>query len=470
MPRFPSALIAFAMVLAAVPASLPAVQPAAYLVTDLGSFPGSYPYRAIVPALSVATAINASGQTTGYSLTAANFYHPFLWTARLGLKDLGHPPGTPTGGASALNDRGQIVGWPDSDYGSGSAFLWSASTGMTSLGFFPGGSNSAAYGINNAGHVVGLSDGAGFFFHAFLWTAASGMTDLGTLTGNTASNAEALGINPAGLVVGDADTTLPDSAGFVTYHAFLWTPLSGMTDLGTLTGNAALNSWANAINPSAHIVGGSDTALTNPDGSPINHAFLWTPADGMTDLGALAPAGALDSAAYAINASGQVVGTFNTGHADSSGNAIYHAFLWSASTGFHDLNRSLGNSTWQLIQANGINNSGQIVGYGTSTHGLNHAFLLTPLTAAAITTQPTPVSASPGQTITLTVAATGTKPLTYAWQRNRVQLHNAGNISGVTTSTLTITRIRPNESGNYRVLVTNPAGSITSISVQLTVK
>ena len=51
-----------------------------------------------------------------------------------------------------------------------------------------------------------------------------------------------------------------------------------MIDLGTLGG---ASSGAEAVNDSGQVVGGSQTA------SGANHAFLWTQAGGMVDLGTL---------------------------------------------------------------------------------------------------------------------------------------------------------------------------------------
>ena len=84
----------------------------------------------------------------------------------------------------------------------------------------------------------------------------------------------------------------------------------------------------------------------------------------ITDLGALTPAGT-PSAAFGINASGQVVGASAPyPNAPAPG----HAFLYS---GGHmtDLNLLLpAGSGWQLSSATAINDSGQIVGYGLFDH------------------------------------------------------------------------------------------------------
>src|SRR5262249_55036951 len=85
----------------------------------------------------------------------------------------------------------------------------------------------------------------------------------------------------------------------------------------------------------------------------------------MTDLGTLGRAG---SGAAAINASGQVVGYLF----DSAGRS---AFVWENGV-LYDLNKLIpANSGWVLTQAQGINNSGQIVGFGT-LNGHQRGFLL----------------------------------------------------------------------------------------------
>jgi probable HAF family extracellular repeat protein len=78
------------------------------------------------------------------------------------------------------------------------------------------------------------------------------------------------------------------------------------------------------------------------------------------------------SVASGINDPGQVVGQAD----NKSGTAV--AFLWTKSAGMKDLNKLIPlHSGWVLIGGFTINNSGQIVGYGT-INGENHGFLLTP--------------------------------------------------------------------------------------------
>lgn len=57
--------------------------------------------------------------------------------------------------AVAINDRGQVVGWSDTAIEGVHAFLWEKGK-MTDLGILGGGFNYA-YAINNRGQVVGQS-------------------------------------------------------------------------------------------------------------------------------------------------------------------------------------------------------------------------------------------------------------------------------------------------------------------------
>jgi len=78
-----------------------------------------------------------------------------------------------------------------------------------------------------------------------------------------------------------------------------------------------------------------------------------------------------------------------------------------------------------------------------------------------ITQDPTPVVGPTNGTVKLTVTATGNN-LTYQWRKSGKNLPNGGHISGVTTSTLTISSLSAADEGIYSVAVFNPAGSVVS--------
>jgi len=86
-----------------------------------------------------------------------------------------------------------------------------------------------------------------------------------------------------------------------------------------------------------------------------------------------------------------------------------------------------------------------------------------------VTMQPTNQTVLPGSSTSLSVAAIGTLPFTYVWQVNGTNLHNGSSISGVATSTLTISNVSAANAGTYTVLVKNTLGSTTSTGAVLAV-
>jgi len=81
----------------------------------------------------------------------------------------------------------------------------------------------------------------------------------------------------------------------------------------------------------------------------------------------------------------------------------------------------------------------------------------------AITTQPQSRTVSAGSSVSFTVAATGSTPLTYQWQKNGTA------IAGATAATYTIASAQAGDAGSYTVVVGNSAGTATSAAAALTV-
>jgi len=221
------------------------------------------------------------------------------------------------------------------------ASVASAATTITDLGL-----STQPTGINASGQVVG-SYTVGGSVNAFLYTPGSGMTNLGTLPGGSASYA--YGINASGQVVGWSYTNVAEDA-------FLYTPGSGMTDLGNLGTGASV---AYGINVSGEVVG------TLNNGSL---AFWYTPGSGMTGFSAL---GGSFSVARAINDAGQIAGGAYSAGEDSA----EFGFLYTPGSGMTNLGTLPGGSA---SYAYGINASGQVVGYSYTAGGYVNAFLYTP--------------------------------------------------------------------------------------------
>ncbi|HPC16914.1 MAG TPA: leucine-rich repeat domain-containing protein [Candidatus Hydrogenedentes bacterium] len=95
-----------------------------------------------------------------------------------------------------------------------------------------------------------------------------------------------------------------------------------------------------------------------------------------------------------------------------------------------------------------------IVGSATS-----NAAALTVTDPPVFTTQPQPATVNPGASVTFTVAATGTAPLSYRWQKGTVD------IAGATLASYTISSAQQSDEGAYRCVVSNvanPGGAISN--------
>lgn len=316
--------------------------PPAYVVRDLGIHTGAE--TKLEPG-SVGAAI-ADGIAVGYAVTALEHrnFHAFRYTST--LADLGVLAGDDHSIAFGVNGSGQAVGV---SYTLGElvshGVLWEPNGSTTALG------NLEPHDINASGVVVGAMPVSGALgtSHATRWSSGV-TTDLGTLGGISSM---AFAVSDAGWVVGQS--LLANNA---TTRAFL-VANGGMIDLGT---NGGTGSRAMDIQ-GLTVVGIADAAGNVP------HATRWTlTASGTVasklDLGMLP--GAVNSAAFGVNASGTIVG--------NSGDA---AFRWSAGV-MKNLNTEIAaGSGWHLTRATGIDAAGRIVGVGKH-FGLQRAFILTP--------------------------------------------------------------------------------------------
>lgn len=105
---------------------------------------------------------------------------------------------------------------------------------------------------------------------------------------------------------------------------------------------------------------------------------------------------------------------------------------------------------------------------GAGATGLRLEFTLTsartlPGIAPGIATPPQGRTVAEGDTVVLHVSATGSLPLSYQWQKDEVDL------PGQTAATLTLTAVTTNDTGRYRVSVSNPWGNATSANALVTV-
>lgn len=294
-------------------------------------------------------AINAHGWVAGS--TEAVFdgqwfstTHATIWTPA-GVLDLGVLPphyGQQRSWATAINDHGVAAGMSNGANANGDccvfrAFRWTATDGMQALPLLAATTTAEArgHGINNLGHVVGRATDAAGASHAVMWIAPDQPPiDIGTFGGSAVANA----VNDHGQVVGTANN-----------GAFVWSQETGPIYLGDLGGGYSIPY---AINEHGHVVGTSAFA----DGT--HRPFLWTPADGLRDLGL--PPGAAHAEARGINDADHIA-VVTVDVDDDTGAVDTRAFLWVDETWI-----SLASPELSLAGAYAVNDQLQVAGGGFS--------------------------------------------------------------------------------------------------------
>jgi probable HAF family extracellular repeat protein len=290
--------------------------------------------------------------------------HGFRWQDGV-LTDLGTLPGGDFSHAASVNARGWAAGGSNTaviDPLIGAlaehAVLWKDNEPID-LGTLGSGLESAALYVNNAAEVVGFStydttpanSFVGAHTHAFIWDKGA-MRDLETLGGPDSSPSGGCDNQRSGLVAGQSNinSTPNNTTGVPTQHAFLWQN-GAMSDIPTLGGTFAFAQCANnraQVIGQSNLTGDSGCDGSAFDGSCFQRAFLWD--HGMlTDLGAL---GGTFSSAFWLNNAGEVVGGATT-----TGDEEFHATLWKSGR-ITDLNKD--GDCFSI--ANSINSSHQIIG------------------------------------------------------------------------------------------------------------
>ncbi|MFT3683879.1 MAG: GC-type dockerin domain-anchored protein [Phycisphaerales bacterium] len=135
-----------------------------------------------------------------------------------------------------------------------------------------------------------------------------GAVNLGVLAGGSIGSASASEVSDDGLVVVGSSA----ASGSTQSHAFRWTQADGMVDLGTLAGGTS--SVANGISGDGQVVVGYSTS------SEGQRAIRWAQAGGMQNLGTIT--GYTASLALGADADGSVI----VGYAQVTGSA--RALRW----------------------------------------------------------------------------------------------------------------------------------------------
>lgn len=384
----------------------PPPQPATYTIKDLGTLCVPTPEFGCEAAISRAFDVNNWGQVVGIAhRVGSTTLSPLLLRGFRTTPNQSLNPATDALGfgtqqqfrAYSINDAGTVVGTIGSSFPNDfeyetllvdAAFLVQPNTQavhtLPSVLNCPtsdppvGCHASTAFAINNHGAFVGSAQAQpDDLLQAF---RASPPFIAGFSPPPGLNTAEARGINDSGLIVGFGRFMFLGQ--FSGRFALLFSGGSAI-QLGTLGGtHGAAYAVNNRTDPdpltpvTAQIVGESATS------EGTSHAFLLQlgaivqpGSSGLLDLGTLCPLGTCNSAAFAINDLGQIVGQSET--LPASGGT--HAFLYTNNQ-MTDLNTLLGptaQSQWLLVDARGINDLGQIAGTGFF-QGKLRGYLMTP--------------------------------------------------------------------------------------------
>jgi len=280
-------------------------------------------------------AISDSGWVTGNTAdhTAAR------WSSQSGLEHISLPSEFVLSEGTGINSKGDAVGVAfTTDSSRSVAFLFRQ--GKTSL--LPG-EQSRADGINDAGEIIGQSKPPGQKAVGPVQWKNDTLLDLKICCAGTARR-----INGNSQIIGDTY----DLKGH--YHAFLWDTEHGSRLLSTA---GEEYSSALALNPRGEVV-----VRAVPGG-----LFLYS-------AGRFEPIDAPQAAVRGLNKDEVVVGSFGTNP------EAQRAFVWDKAHGLRDLNALIGaNAGWKLEVATGINDRGEIVGWGDHGETENAGFLLVPL-------------------------------------------------------------------------------------------
>lgn len=333
--------------------SVPSIAQTRYSITDIGSLGGDvWPYAAI----------SNSGYVTGSSQTPNGIYRAYIWDKVNGMVAIRTLCSSTTSFSFGLgvNSAGQVAGvCYDPAHVFQLSFRSDRSNQVFGMGSPLDSCGAFARAINEGGTVTGdvyydcqLMRGNGFSTSDATFRELMG---LGGPFQQTGSYSSGTAINKDGVVAGFSTLTNE-----TRQRAVIW-GTNGIQDLGLGEDSIALG-----INDRQQVVGSFVS-------DQFQHAFIWNSSAGKRDLGTLT--GGLAAQADAVNNNDQVVGRANSPNDPDND----HAFIWDANNGMKDLNDLIQpDPTWLLTEATGINDNGQIVGWGLH-HGVQSIFVLTPV-------------------------------------------------------------------------------------------
>lgn len=301
--------------------------------SEASSFRGLIGSPGVSPQRVEALGISDDGRVVVGALYLPGVSRPeaFRWTAESGFERLGFLGGEDQESrAVAVSADGSVVVGASSSPESGiwsEPFRWESSTGMVGLGDLPGGGfEGSATDVSADGAVVaGRSSStlaSNSLGEGFRWTAATGMVGLGIASQNSFNYSFANGVS------GDGSTIVGSASTAQGHKMYRWTEIDGMVLLGTLGNDPLLLNWGLDISADGARLFG----WTEPP-SQLSRGLLWTAVSGLVDLGTLS--GASASRLWKVSADGSVAG------GDSFRASDRVATIWDEAHGMRELRQVL---------------------------------------------------------------------------------------------------------------------------------
>jgi YD repeat-containing protein len=289
--------------------------------------------------------------------------------------------------------------------------------------------------FNNLGGLV--------YFNGALYVADIGGSAIYKVVPGASAVAPTITTQPASLSVnlgsGATFTVTASGTATLTYQWYL----------NSAAINGATSSIYSISSAQTSNAGSYTVKVTNTAGSVTSNAAT------LTVVSAVAPTIATQPANLSVHAGSAAVFTVSAG-----GTAVL-TYQWYLN------GTAIGGATTASysISSSQAANAGSYTVKVTNSAGsvTSNAATLTVISPPTITTQPAGQSVNAGDSVTFTVAAGGTAPLTYQWYLNGTA------IGGAISSSYTLVYAQSSNAGGYTVAVTNSAGSVTSNAATLTV-